>query len=423
MTYSGSGAGTEGDPYIITTPDQLNEVRDFLSAWWELGNNIDMNVAPYNSGTGFEPISTFTGKFHGRGYTISNLFINRPSEEEVGLFGRISGSTAWVRDFKVTGNVTGEKDVGGVVGYIANNAKIKNCGFEGNVVGTDTNSPVGGFVGVIFGGFVNNCYSKGTVEGEEYFTGGFCGIMFGSPIRVYNCYTHSDVISSISPCGFSWGTPTLSCYSIGTPTGSNPMAFTWPGAQLDPVTHYWDMETSGLTTGFSAKGRLTSAMQRKDNYEGWSFGNIWDIDEGNDYPELLWQPVTCVIDTISSITTSGFNIFFLQNTSDIIMTAEENGLVYGKESFENPKNTAPNLTDYENYISTTSTNWASTKSVSNLKEGMNYFVRAYFKIEGVYCYSDEVKITTLTNDSSLVLKNDFNDNEGLTNPGIQIRFA
>jgi hypothetical protein len=56
--FSGDGAGSEGDPYIIMTAAQLNEMRNFISpdVYFKLGADIDLDVAPYNTGGGWEAI-------------------------------------------------------------------------------------------------------------------------------------------------------------------------------------------------------------------------------------------------------------------------------------------------------------------------------------------------------------------------------
>ena len=56
--FSGDGAGTEGDPYIIMTASQLDEMRNFSSpdVYFKLGADIDLDVAPYNTGEGWVPI-------------------------------------------------------------------------------------------------------------------------------------------------------------------------------------------------------------------------------------------------------------------------------------------------------------------------------------------------------------------------------
>jgi hypothetical protein len=101
--FSGSGSGTAGDPYIITTVGQLQEMKNNLSAHYALGKDIDASeTVNWNGGAGFEPVgtsaSTFAGSLDGRGYKITNLYINRSGESP---------------DPKVVGSQTiGDKDLG-----------------------------------------------------------------------------------------------------------------------------------------------------------------------------------------------------------------------------------------------------------------------------------------------------------------------
>jgi len=92
----------------------LNAIRDNLGGRHHLMNDLDSTTAGYeelasstaNEGKGWEPIGTalfdqfdddepydqsdpFTGTFEGQGYEIRDLFINRPDEEYVGLFGNV----------------------------------------------------------------------------------------------------------------------------------------------------------------------------------------------------------------------------------------------------------------------------------------------------------------------------------------------
>jgi len=56
--FSGAGGGTSGDPYIIMTAAQLDEMRNFSSpdVYFKLGADIDLDVAPYNADEGWVPI-------------------------------------------------------------------------------------------------------------------------------------------------------------------------------------------------------------------------------------------------------------------------------------------------------------------------------------------------------------------------------
>ncbi|NLK18684.1 MAG: hypothetical protein GX310_02700 [Synergistaceae bacterium] len=84
--FSG-GNGTAGNPYIITTAEQLDEMRNGLAAHYKLGNDIDLGEVPYNTGSGWKPIGgfdlgegPFTGSLDGNGKKITGLFINRPNK-------------------------------------------------------------------------------------------------------------------------------------------------------------------------------------------------------------------------------------------------------------------------------------------------------------------------------------------------------
>ncbi len=112
LAFSGSGSGTEVDPYIITDVDQLQEMNNELDAWYELGNNIDASgTSGWNGGAGFVPIGSevnkFTGHFDGKGHTITGLFVNRRINDK-GLFGYTDiGSevkNVGLIDFNITGS-------------------------------------------------------------------------------------------------------------------------------------------------------------------------------------------------------------------------------------------------------------------------------------------------------------------------------
>ena len=73
--FTGTGSGTEADPYIITNAEQLQQMNDDRTAHYALGNNIDASAtAGWDGDKGFGPIGTvsdpFTGSLDGRGYVI-----------------------------------------------------------------------------------------------------------------------------------------------------------------------------------------------------------------------------------------------------------------------------------------------------------------------------------------------------------------
>ena len=148
------GSGTEGDPYRIADWRQLDNVRNHLDGHFVLVNDLDSTTTGYaelasataNDGNGWQPIGTcvdlFTGTFDGQGYEISDLFIARPGESGVGLFGVVRGEGVIENVGVVSGNVTGKDNVGGLVGK--NEGTVSNSYASGSVTG---NSNIGGLVG------------------------------------------------------------------------------------------------------------------------------------------------------------------------------------------------------------------------------------------------------------------------------------
>jgi len=122
-----------------------------------LKNDIDLTSylsstgAGYNSGAGWEPIgkgsNRFYGKFNGQNHKVSGLWINRPTETDVGLFGDISGEIINI-------GVEIDDGKGGVVGGW----------FVGGLVGDNlgTISNVGGLVGNFPDAIINSYYNKQT---------------------------------------------------------------------------------------------------------------------------------------------------------------------------------------------------------------------------------------------------------------------
>lgn len=93
-----SGEGTENNPYVITTPEELDMINYDLGAYYVLGNDIDLthdttdpNGLFYNDGYGWNPIGdyfeyySFYGTLDGQGHSIIGLY-----SKSGGLFDYIS---------------------------------------------------------------------------------------------------------------------------------------------------------------------------------------------------------------------------------------------------------------------------------------------------------------------------------------------
>lgn len=176
--------GTPQNPFKIYNWIGLNNIRNNLTASYILMNNLDESSANYsdyagqtaNDGAGWAPLGNgsdgfdFNGIMNGNGFSITNLFINRPNENFIGLFGSmVIGANIYnlnVKDF----NFTGRDYIGGLVGY-SQEGVISNCSVTGIVDGSED---VGGLAGVTQSGTLSNSYSIGNVTGE-YNVGGLVG--------------------------------------------------------------------------------------------------------------------------------------------------------------------------------------------------------------------------------------------------------
>ena len=206
LTSNHEDDGTQAHPYEIFTAIDLKNFRDLVNdengnpaAWAVLMENITLN-----SNEEWEPIGTsfsnsYSGTFDGDGHTISGLYINSGSDSYQGLFGRVNGGT--VQDLSVSGSVSGNWYVGGVVGY-NNGGTVTGCIFSGSGSGTGVTGSkyVGGVVGQNFGGTVENCYNTGSVTGvigvtgSTDYVGGVVGQNYNGTVE--NCYNTGSVSGS-----------------------------------------------------------------------------------------------------------------------------------------------------------------------------------------------------------------------------------
>ncbi|MBB2483383.1 hypothetical protein H5P36_24830 [Bacillus sp. APMAM] len=145
---------------LISTPQELNDIRNNLTGAYELANDIDMS-----SFGNFTPIGTttdsFKGTLDGKGYRILNLSITTTIVRS-GLFGRTDGAT------------------------------IQNLGLE-NIYVESNNDYVGGLVGTAFDTTIRQCYVTGTVKQtvtSRYYCGGLVSYQTGV---IENCFTNCTV--------------------------------------------------------------------------------------------------------------------------------------------------------------------------------------------------------------------------------------
>ena len=275
--------GTANNPYKIFTATQLAAFRDLVNresgnpaAWAVLMENITLN-----SNEEWEPIGTsestaYTGTFDGNGKTISGLYIDSSTNNQ-GLFGYV-GSGGIVKDLSVSGSVSGNRNVGGVVGYNTGGT-VTGCIFSGSGTVTGTGDYVGGVVGYN-GGIVENCYNTGTgsVNGsaDSRNVGGVVGYSSGS---VKNCYNTISV-SGNSYVGGVVGDnrgPVENCYNTGsvTVTGSGGRVGGVVGFNIGPVKNCYN---TGKVTGSSDYSYIGGVVGQ--NFGGIVANCYYQIDKG-----------------------------------------------------------------------------------------------------------------------------------------------
>jgi hypothetical protein len=220
--FDGAGGGPILRPFQNSPPQNLeiwtwydlDAVRNNLAGNHTLMNDLDSTTPGYwelasliaNQGKGWEPIGLvqliffddpfgcsggsredwygLSGTFDGQGYEIRDLFIDRPIENDIALFGAVDEGGV-IKDIgAVNFTVIGEHYVAGLVG--------RNRGT------------------------VSNSYSTGSVTGDGY-VGGLVGTMESSRAAVSNSYSICNVIGSSAIGGLvGWnhlGTVTNSYYN------------------------------------------------------------------------------------------------------------------------------------------------------------------------------------------------------------------
>jgi hypothetical protein len=288
----------------------LDAVRDNLYGSHTLMNDLDSTTSGYeelasqtaDEGKGWQPIGTwslsaFTGVFDGQGHEIRDLFINRPNQSPVGLFG-YTGEEGVIKDINMVDvTATGYYYVGGLVGF--NNGLISNSYSTGNVSGTV--GMVGGLVGKN-SGTVRNSYSSTGVSGVVN-AGGLVGDNWRGTVS--NSYATGSVIGSSCVGGlvaYSNNGTVINSYSTGSVTGYEDVGgMVGRNYEGSASNSFWNIETSGQTTSDGGTGKTTADMKDSTTFlgAGWNICTVapgstnstytWNIVDGVTYPFLSWQ--------------------------------------------------------------------------------------------------------------------------------------
>ena len=179
-----SGSGTETEPYIIKTGEQLAFLAQQVNAgtyssgaYFKLSNSINLAGKPWT------PIGNknnqFKGKFDGNGNSIYGLKVDSESSY-AGLFG-YAGAGSDISNLSVikADIATSESHAGAICGYL-NSGTISNCSVVGGSVSAGLTRS-GGICGQSYGSAkIENCSVSSTSISASSIAGGICGEISGS---------------------------------------------------------------------------------------------------------------------------------------------------------------------------------------------------------------------------------------------------
>lgn len=232
------GDGSENNPYQISTWHHLDNVRLNLTDHFILTTDLDSETSGYNefasatanTTNGWQPIgeleAMFTGSFNGNNKHIKDLYIERSTQNQIGLFGYTNAAeihhlnlldvavtggentggliglskNTKVEQVQVTGTITGTLQTGGVIGFQQGDESIlKISKFNGAVEGENA---VGGLVGTNYGA-IETSMANANVSGD-FLVGGLVGLN--------QKITEVDLVLAIQGMGTVSRAPNLETY-------------------------------------------------------------------------------------------------------------------------------------------------------------------------------------------------------------------
>ena len=296
--YTAGADTSAGAAYKISTEESLrafaaavkadggNGTYNLSGVSFYLANDVALTGTWTPVGNGILAVKDFfAGTFDGCGHTISGLNVQSSTANQ-GLFAAINQAT--IRSLNVSGVVScGTKNyIGGIVGKVQAGT-IENCSFSGSVTG--------GYTGGIAGGLnSNNVTISGCVNAADV-TGTTAGGILGywkNTAAIRDCYNTGSVTGSAKAGGIVGQLQKGSienCYSTGVVGGTAAQfggIFAFSNATVKNC-YYTLPETEVLGGKAAAATQITSPEGLADK-----LGHAFKEDTAganNGYPILVWQ--------------------------------------------------------------------------------------------------------------------------------------
>jgi len=418
--FKPDGYGTEENPYQIAQLSNLLWLSENEGAWnkhFIQTADIDASETQnLDDGKGFKPIGNpysepFTGTYNGNYHKIKNLYINRPDEDDIGLFSELSIARVEklsLEEVDFTGNYT----VGGIAGRVLKSSIIYQTSVTGKL--ESKSWYIGGISGQLSLSRIYESCSDAIIIAYGEAVGGIVGNSYG---RIISCYSLSSFLFKDDwypkYAGGIAGTEEkdiTNCYYAGPGEVGHGISRFYDSKEKN-TTNFWDSETSGVTRE-SVMGISKTTAEMKDPYlyfdrqwdlkiKNYESEGIWNIGNGrnNGYPYLSWQyPDDEGVDIYIEPKTNIYDIKLYSNT-EAIATLEildigneqvlEYGICYGfKES--------PTIDDNKIPLTENIKNGATTLFRFEIEDEKLYYVRGYIIDNiGIY-YSDNSYIASIT---------------------------
>ena len=349
VAFTGSGSGTQGDPYIITNRAQLEAMADDLTAYYQLGNDIDLG----GSGSPWTPIGSqsapFGGTLDGNGYTISNMYVSSSSESSnigLGLFGFGGGCT--ITDLAISaaeityGSATTYVVAAPLVAQVVSGVTIERCSADCDISITGETSSsysyvIGGLLGnsvvTVGGTTVSDCVATGSITSASVYTyagGIFAGAVVnsGAAWSATNTYTSVDITVPASnnrwvggAVGNSYGNVNLAMVLqnvvilASDVSGGTNTKRVWSRSYVDATAY---ANAAMLLNGNTVSGGTTADQNGADvsasTYNtqafwettlGWDFVDTWYWDTTTNLPKLRAFIHGPTISSVSATPTTG----------------------------------------------------------------------------------------------------------------------
>lgn len=222
--------------------------------------------------------SDFSGTFDGNGHTVTLKITAKTNY--VGLFKTLAGG-AVVKNVITAGSVTttGKKCVAGIAGYATDNVKIENCKNTASITG---NKNVGGILGEAYNNEesisvgIKNCANEGAVNGTGSAIGGIVGKMEGQN-SIIDCYNRGNITGFNNYAGIvGQSTGALvatikNCYSVGAVTAygasTNAGYALIGGGKNYALTNCYAIGQDGLNLAYNGTNATTEECRFKSAEE------------------------------------------------------------------------------------------------------------------------------------------------------------